>query len=48
MEVKDEILKVLPKPPDQIKLSHIITALKVEKRPLIPGERKTDNERSGI
>lgn len=31
MEVKEEILKILPKPPDKIKLGHIITAAKPEK-----------------
>lgn len=31
MNVKDEILKILPKPADQIKLAHIITASKAEK-----------------
>ena len=31
MQVKDEILKILPKPAGQIKLAHIITASKVEK-----------------
>lgn len=31
MRVKEEILKILPKSPDQIKLAHIITASKVEK-----------------
>lgn len=30
MQVKDGILKVLPKPPSQIKLAHIITASKAE------------------
>ncbi|MCH7605248.1 Type 1 glutamine amidotransferase-like domain-containing protein [Patescibacteria group bacterium] len=31
MEVKEEILNILPKPANQIKLAHIITASKVEK-----------------
>lgn len=31
MDMKDEILKILPKPANQIKLAHIITASKVEK-----------------
>lgn len=31
MQVKDEILKILPKPPQEIKLAHIITASKGEK-----------------
>ena len=31
MQVKDEILKILPKPANQIKLAHIITASKVQK-----------------
>ena len=31
MQVKDEILKILPKPTSQIKLAHIITASKVQK-----------------
>lgn len=31
MDVKNEILKILPKPANQIKLAHIITASKVEK-----------------
>src|SRR4030043_1378453 len=31
MQVKDEILKILPKPAEQIKLAHIITASKPEK-----------------
>lgn len=31
MNVKDEILKILPKPAKQIKIAHIITASKVEK-----------------
>ena len=30
MDVKEEILRILPKPVDQIKLAHIITASKVE------------------
>lgn len=30
MDVKEEILKILPKPANQIKLAHIITASKVE------------------
>lgn len=30
MQVKDEILKILPKPANQIKLAHIITASKAE------------------
>lgn len=30
MDVKDEILKILPKPAGQIKIAHIITASKVE------------------
>lgn len=31
MNVRDEILKILPKPADQIKIAHIITASKAEK-----------------
>src|SRR3989344_7164765 len=31
MDVKEEILKILPKPANQIKIAHIITASKVEK-----------------
>lgn len=31
MKVKEEILKILPKPANQIKIAHIITASKVEK-----------------
>ena len=30
MQVKEEILKILPKPPSQVKLAHIITASKPE------------------
>lgn len=30
MNVKEEILKILPKPPSQLRLAHIITAAKVE------------------
>jgi len=31
MDVKEEILKILPKPVNQIKIAHIITASKIEK-----------------
>ena len=30
MSVKDEIIKILPKPANQLKLAHIITAFKAE------------------
>jgi dipeptidase E len=48
MQVKDEILKILPKPAEQIKIAHIITASKPEKDTSYVAEDKADMVKMGF
>lgn len=48
MDVKDEILKILPRPANQIRLAHIVTASKVEKDISYLKEDKKEMQKMGF